>query len=120
MKTTPAASAPTPRRWPRLRRWAAKATQLVVAGLLLGWLYSWAVPRFYHEEVPAGFWLGTLHGGLMPAALPSLLLGDNVPIFAANNNGRKYKLGYITGINLCGFIFFGLAFRKNPRAGAEP
>jgi hypothetical protein len=96
-----------------------KITHLVVAGMVLGWLYTWAVPRFYRAETPAGFWLGTLHGGLMPAALPSLLLGNNVPIFAANNNGRNYKLGYILGINLCGFIFFGLAFRKPTRAHAD-
>ena len=55
----------------------------------------------------------------MPAALPSLVAGGDVPIFAANNTGRNYKLGYIAGINLCGLIFFGLAFRpqkeKNPR-----
>ncbi len=96
-----------------------KVLSLVVAGLLLGWGYQWAAVRLYQPERTAGFWLGTVHGGLMPAALPSLLIGKNVPIFAGNNTGRTYKLGYITGINLCGLIFFGLAFRK-PKAASTP
>jgi hypothetical protein len=94
-----------------------KILTLVLAGLILGGGYNWAVPRFYHEEQIAGFWLGTLHGALMPAALPTLLWGDNVPIFASRNSGRGYKLGYIAGINLCGLLFFGLAFRRPRRPG---
>ena len=89
-----------------------KLFSLVFAGLLFGWAYTWAAPRFYRAEINAGFWLGALHGGLMPAALPSLLIGNDVPIYAVNNNGRVYKLGYIAGINLCGLVFFGLAFSK--------
>ncbi|HWH70899.1 MAG TPA: hypothetical protein VNT26_16035 [Candidatus Sulfotelmatobacter sp.] len=89
-----------------------KVLSLVVAGLLLGWAYEWAAARFYRTDHTAGFGYGTLHGALMPAALPSLVLGKDVPIFTANNTGRTYKLGYIAGINLCGLIFFGLAFRK--------
>lgn len=86
-------------------------------GSAVRWLYVWAEPRFYQPEVRAGFWRGTLHGALMPVALPSLLVGKDVPIFTANNTGRSYKLGYIAGINLCGLLFFGLAFRK-PRQAA--
>lgn len=94
---------------------ARKALSLVVAGIVLGWGYEWAAVRFYQPENTAGFWHGTLHGALMPAALPSLLLGKDVPIFAGNNTGRTYKIGYICGINACGLIFFGLAFR-NPKS----
>ena len=57
-----------------------------------------------------------LHGGLMPMALPSLVMGQNVDIFAANNSGRLYKLGYIAGINICGLIFFGSAFWRPKQA----
>jgi hypothetical protein len=46
----------------------------------------------------------------MPIALPSLLMGKDVPIYAEKNCGRRYKLGYIAGINVCGFLFFGLSF----------
>jgi hypothetical protein len=95
----------------RLRTWGIKLIQLALAGVLLGFGYKEAVPRLYHPETSAGFRLGAVHGFLMPAALPSLLEGEDVPIFAANNTGRNYKLGYIAGINLCGLIFFGLAFR---------
>jgi hypothetical protein len=61
---------------------------------------------------------------LMPVALPSLLLGKDVPIYAERNQGRIYKLGYIAGINACGFVFFGLAFwrpsRPSARAAGSP
>ena len=48
----------------------------------------------------------------MPMALPSLVTGQNVEIFATNNNGRPYKIGYIVGINICGLLVFGSAFWK--------
>ena len=109
----------------RLRTWGIKLIRLVLAGVLLGFCYKEAVPRLYHPESRAGFWVGSVHGFLMPVALPDLLAGEDVPIFAANNTGRNYKLGYIAGINLCGLIFFGMAFRpqkeKNPAPdGSSP
>jgi hypothetical protein len=113
----------------RARRLALKAVTLVSLGLILGFGYDWAAPRFYGPEPAAGFRLGLLHGALMPTALPSLLLGKDVPIYAAKNSGRTYKLGYIAGINLCGLVFFGSAFWRPPnrnqrrvdrRRGEEP
>lgn len=101
----------------RWRRWLIKAATLVVTGLVFGLGYNWAAPRVYRSETKAGFWLGTLHGALMPIALPSLLMGQDVPIYATSNTGRRYKLGYIAGINFCGFVFFGLAFWKPKEAG---
>ena len=71
-------------------------------------------------SVLAGFRLGILHGALMPVALPSLLLGKDVPIYAERNEGRTYKLGYIAGINACGLVFFGLAFWRPARPSANP
>jgi hypothetical protein len=61
-----------------------------------------------------------VHGFLMPVALPDLLAGKDVPIFAVNNTGRKYKLGYIAGINLCGLLFFGMAFRPQKAKNSAP
>jgi hypothetical protein len=90
-----------------------KMIPMIAAGVILGWGYAWASARFYNEDQTAGFWHGALHGALMPAALPSLLIGKDVPIFAPRNSGRTYKLGYIAGINLCGLVFFGLAFRPS-------
>ena len=110
--------APPPAHTSWVKRLALKVATLVLLGLLLGFGYDWAAPRFYGPERLAGFRLGVLHGALMPVALPSLLLGRDVPIYAVTNTGRTYKLGYIAGINLCGLLFFGSAFRR-PRKPRE-
>lgn len=95
-----------------LRRGAIQAARLTVAGLFLGWFYAWAAPLAYPQAAPLGFGHGMLHGALMPMALPSLVLGQDVEIFAPNHNGRPYKLGYIVGINACGLVFFGIGFGR--------
>ena len=59
---------------------------------------------------PAGFVRGLLQGALMPGALPNLLFGNDVVIYAPVNTGRTYKLGYTCGVNACGAIFFGWFF----------
>lgn len=59
---------------------------------------------------PAGFGRGMLQGVLMPMSLPNLLVGKDVTIYAANNTGVPYKLGYTAGVNLCGAVFFGWFF----------
>ena len=64
---------------------------------------------------PAGFSRGVLHGALMPLALPNLVLGNDVTIYAANNTGRAYKLGYTVGVNVCGLAFFGFFFWRVSR-----
>ena len=102
-----------------IRRGGVQALRLVLVGLLFGWFYAWAAPRFYPEDSRPGFGLGMLHGALMPMALPSLVMGRDVPIYATPNTGRPYKLGYIAGINVCGFLFFGMAFLR-PRRPEPP
>lgn len=117
MSLPPAAPEPArakPRRWPP---WGTKVASLIVAGLVLGWGYAWAVPKSYDPSTTAGFWLGLAHGALMPAAFPCLLAGEDVPIFAANNTGRTYKIGFLCGINFCGLVFFGLGFRPPKNRG---
>ena len=93
--------------------------RLVIAGILFGYLYAWASPLVYPKDRDLGFAHGFAHGGLMPMALPSLVVGKNVPIFAENNNGRFYKLGYICGINVCGLLFFGFGFGGLPKKGGK-
>jgi len=119
MSSAPAAPAANPPHRRRLPRTAIKVMRLVLAGVLLGFAYDWASPLVYKPDARPGFWLGSVHGALMPMALPSLLLGKDVPIHAQNTQGRIYKIGYITGINLCGLIFFGAAFwqPRPPRPG---
>jgi hypothetical protein len=58
----------------------------------------------------AGFGRGVVDGALMPGTVLPLLLGRDVAIYAPNNTGRTYKLGYTVGVNGCGAIFFGLIF----------
>lgn len=99
-----------------LRRGANGLLRLLVVGLLLGAVYTWAGPRLYPERPTFGFGWGLAHGACMPMALPALLLGQDVPIYAERHAGRPYKLGYIAGINLCGLVFFGGAFWRPRRA----
>jgi cyanate permease len=89
--------------------------RLVLVGVLLGWFYAWGAPLIYRPKSTPGFWLGCAHGALMPMALPSLLMQKDVPIYAAVNQGRNYKIGYIAGINGCGFVVFGMLFWKPQR-----
>jgi hypothetical protein len=103
----------------RLKRWGVKGLVLIALALLLGAGYDRAARALYGADRLAGFHLGLIHGALMPAAFPSLLLGRDVPIYAQNNVGRLYKLGYIGGINCCGFVFFGFAFSR-PRSASRP
>ena len=97
-----------------MKNWVNKslitAVRLVIISVLLGWLYAWASPWAYPREGKLGFGYGCVHGALMPMALPSLVMGADVEIFAPNHSGRGYKLGYIIGINVCGLLFFGSAF----------
>ena len=108
MSSPPSTAAP--RRWPP---WATKVAGLIAATVVLGWLFAWAQSKSYQADRTAGFWLGLVHGAVMPAALPCLLAGKDVPIFASNNTGRGYKVGYVFGINCSGIVFFGLSFRPN-------
>jgi hypothetical protein len=102
-------------RFSRARFIIIKAIALTVLTLVLGFAQGWASSRCYKPDHVAGFHMGILHGILMPAALPGLLMGQNLPIYAPNNSGRPYNIGYIFGINTCGTIFFGVAFWRPRR-----
>jgi hypothetical protein len=97
------------------RQWLKKIVVFAMTIALLSWLYGWASPWAYPKDRALGFRHGALHGALMPMALPSLVTGLNVDIFASNNTGRPYKIGYIVGINVCGLLVFGSAFWKPKR-----
>lgn len=88
----------------------------VVVAICIGGALHWTLKKFErHDDQPAGFGQGMVHGALMPLALPNLLVGDNVVIYATSNTGRTYKLGYIAGVNVCGLIFFGYVFWRGRR-----
>ena len=86
---------------------------------LLGAAMNWSV-RSARPDRPAGFGWGFVHGALMPTTLPTLLLGREVTIYAPHNTGHSYKLGYTTGVNGCGALFFGLMFWKPKQKAAQP
>ncbi len=87
-----------------------KIVVLTALALALGFVQSWASSRCYKPDQVAGFHMGVLHGILMPAALPGLLMGNDLPIYAPNNTGRTYNIGFAVGVNCCGTIFFGISF----------
>jgi hypothetical protein len=95
-----------------LGQWLRKALTLAIVTLVFGWFYGWASPWAFPKNQSAGFKYGVLHGALMPLSLPALLMGKDVSIYASDNTGRWYKIGYICGINACGLVFFGAAFRR--------
>ena len=95
-----------------IRRLIRKVLTLAVVTVAFGWFYGWASPWAFPKSHPADFKYGVLHGALMPIALPALVMGKDVPIYAPDNSGRSYKMGYICGINACGLLFFGAAFRR--------
>jgi hypothetical protein len=111
MTDTNSASGPALRRRKILKR---VLTFLIVAACV-GILMHYMSARFSRNAAPAGFVRGMLQGALMPGALPNLLVGNDVMIYAPNNTGRTYKLGYTCGVNACGAIFFGWFFWRVSR-----
>ena len=96
---------------------------LVVVALLFTLLLPRIVRGSLAGEGKPGFGRGVVQGALMPLALPQLLLGKDVSIYAVENTGRTYKLGYTVGVNGCGAIFFGVMFwrlRRWRRKAAQP
>jgi hypothetical protein len=102
-----------------VKRGLRKAATMAVVTVAFGYFYGWAAPRAFPILPVPGFGYGMLHGALMPIALPSLILGKDVPIYATVNSGRLYKIGYIAGINLCGLAFFGPLFWRPARGRNE-
>lgn len=80
---------------------------LIFITFAFGWVLNKSVVASNQNPSPAGFGRGMLHGALMPGAMPTLLVGKDVVIYAGNNTGRTYKLGYTFGVNACGAFFFG-------------
>ena len=101
------------------KKWVFLGLRMVLIGIVFGWFYAWATPRFYPPRAGSKFLYGVMHGALMPMALPSLVMGQDVTIYAPDKTTRGYKLGYTIGINLCGLVFFGFLFAR-PRGAAPP
>jgi hypothetical protein len=126
----PQTLAKAPAGLPLWRRVFTRLFTLAVVGGFFFWVVQRSSARLDAGSKPAGFARGLLHGALMPLALPNLLLGRNPTIYAPNNTGRLYKLGYTAGVNGCGLVFFGFFFWRlnrirrrlqgDPRIPANP
>ncbi len=101
------ASARRPGPFSRGVRLAGRVALIIVVTYGFGWVLNKSATSADARANAAGFGTGMLHGALMPGAMPTLLLGKDVVIYAANNNGRLYKLGYTCGVNAMGAFFFG-------------
>lgn len=106
----PANVSTPPRRMTRLQFIILKSVVMVIFVAILADLQGWAAKNSYKADERADFKTGILHGALMPAAFPALLAGHDLPIYASNNSGRNYKIGYILGLNTCGALFFAIAY----------
>jgi hypothetical protein len=87
-----------------------RVAALICVAFCIGWTLNRISGSLEKSGQPAGFNRGVLQGALMPMAMPNLLFGRDVTIYAAHNTGRNYKLGYTLGVNACGAIFFGYFF----------
>ena len=95
------------RQWVRVLR---RGLSILVLAVTIGWMLSRIAASLERSARPAGFGQGVLQGALMPLAMPNLMVGKDVTIYAQNNTGLSYKLGYTVGVNTCGALFFGLFF----------
>ena len=93
-------------------------------GLLFHGVRYWIDPyrisaQLERSAEPAGFRRGLLQGALMPMAMPNLVVGKDIVIYAQRNTGVPYKLGYTAGVNGAGLVFFGLFFWRVSRIRRE-
>jgi hypothetical protein len=51
-----------------------------------------------------GFWWGLWHGIIAPIDFVIMLFKDNVTMYAQNNNGAWYALGFLIGSGGWGFL----------------
>ena len=109
-KTESGASAS--RRWSKI---TLRIGGIVLFAYLIGCALSEISISLHKQPSPAGFGRGIVQGALMPLALPNLLVGRDVSIYAEKNDGVPYKLGYTAGVNGCGMVFFGILFWRLKR-----
>jgi hypothetical protein len=95
---------------PRSARLLVKIASVLVVAATIGFILNHLASSLERTGRPAGFSRGLVQGALMPMAMPNLMVGRDITIYAAQNTGRLYKLGYTMGVNVCGAIFFGLFF----------
>ncbi len=104
------------RRWNPLTRLVC----ILLLAFVIGWILNQTAQQLDRGNRPAGFVRGLVQGALMPASMPNLAIGHDVVIYAVNNTGVFYKLGYTMGVNVCGALFFGLFYWRLKRWRNRP
>jgi hypothetical protein len=104
-----------PHRKPLWRKILLRTVIVLVLATLIGRTLNVIAKSMEASSHPAGFSHGMLQGALMPMAMPNLLVGKDITIYAQNNTGLTYKLGYTAGVNACGALFFGMFFWRVSR-----
>jgi len=94
----------------RLAQIGIRLAVVFLIALIVGWLLHRTEAAMERSARPAGFGRGLIQGALMPMSMPNLFVGHDIPIYAQNNTGVSYKLGYTAGVNICGAVFFGLTY----------
>ena len=89
---------------------ASRVLVVLVMAFLFGLVMHKVSLVLQQRPQRAGFVRGVIQGALMPCTLPNLLVGNDLTIYAQNNTGLTYKLGYTCGVNACGALFFGAVF----------
>jgi hypothetical protein len=98
---------PPPRAWSGI---ALRIAIFLLMAALIGGILNHVSVSLQQNSNPAGFARGVVQGALMPMSLPNLLVGRDITIYSQNNTGVSYKIGYTTGVNACGALFFGVVF----------
>ncbi len=94
---------------------AARLAAIIALAFIIGWVLNGIAQHLDGDNRPAGFVRGLIQGALMPASMPTLLIGHDVTIYSKTNNGVPYKLGYTMGVNACGAVFFGMFYWRLKR-----
>jgi hypothetical protein len=96
-------------------RIAVRLVTILACAFVIGWTLKQISIVMERSQRPAGFARGILQGALMPMAWPNLLVGKDLTIYSPNNTGVGYKLGYTSGVNCAGVVFFGCFFWRLSR-----
>lgn len=84
-----------------------KSIRLLLLMLVCIWLVSCADVEPVQECLQGyqyGFFSGLLHGFITPASFLGSLFDDNIAIYAVNNTGGFYDLGFLLGSSGWGFM----------------
>lgn len=65
-----------------------------------------------------GFWGGLWHGIIAPIDFILMLFKDNITLYAQNNNGAWYALGFLIGSGGWGFMG-GKGIARKRRSGTQ-